>query len=118
MVSKTPRKATGNSGPRVRGGFYGRALDEAERPDLQEASEVSGLDDEVAVLRLLLRRLIQEQPGEVKLQLDTLNTLAKLLHTRYQLSAEQKNSFKEAILKVLTEVAIPLGIRMIPGAPK
>ena len=118
MVSKTPRKATGKSRPRVRGGFYGRALDEAERPDLQEASEVSGLDDEVAVLRLLLRRLIQEQPGEVKLQLDTLNTLAKLLHTRYQLSAEQKNSFKEAILKVLTEVAIPLGIRMIPGAPK
>lgn len=117
MVSKTPGKATGKSGPRVRGGFYGRALDEAERLDLQEASEVSGLDDEVAVLRLLLRRLIQEQPGEIKLQLDTINTLAKLLHTRYQLSAEQKNSLKEAILKVLTEVAIPLGIKFIPGAP-
>ena len=112
--------ATGRRLERSRAGckrsFYGQVLDEAERLDLEEAAAVCGLDDEVAVLRLVLRRLIEEQPGEVKLQLDTINTLARLLRTRYQLSTEQRNSLKEAIMKVLTDVAIPLGIKFIPGA--
>ncbi len=112
---KSPNK---KSRPKAKSGFYGQALVEAERLYLLEAAQVDGLDDEVAVLRLLLRRLIQERPDEVKLQLDTVNTLAKLLHTRYQLTAEQKNSLKEALLKVLTEVALPLGIKFIPGLPK
>lgn len=116
MTGTAHKKATSRKRPEA--GFYSRALAQAEQVDLQDASGVQGLDDEVALVRLLLRRLIEEQPDEVKLQLRTVNTLAKLLHTRYQLSAEQKNSLKEAILKVLTEVAIPLGIKFLPGPPR
>ncbi|MDO8472686.1 MAG: hypothetical protein Q7T05_02590 [Dehalococcoidia bacterium] len=96
-------------------GFYSRAFEETDRDDLFDAAQAEGLDDEVAVLRLLLRRLLKEQPDEVKLQLDTVNMIAKTLRVRYQLSTEQKNSMKEAIFKVLTEVAIPLGIKFLPG---
>lgn len=111
------KKASSGKRP-ASAGFYGRTLDEAEQVDLQDAAGVQGLDAEVALVRIMLRRLIAEQPGEVKLQLSAVNTLAKLLHARYQLSAEQRNSLKEAILKVLTEVAIPLGIKFLPGPPK
>lgn len=96
-------------------GFYGKALDEADRDDLADAAQVEGLDDEVAVLRLMLRHLLQEHPDEFKLQLDTVDMLVKTLHARYQLSNEQKNRLKDAMLKVLTEVAVPLGIKFLPG---
>lgn len=102
----------------ARPGFYGRALAAAERIELLEAARLDGLDDEVAVLRLMLRRLLEEHPEEVKLQLETVNTLTRVLYTRYRLSAEQKNTLKEAMFKVLTEVAVPLGIKFLPGVPK
>jgi len=35
-----------------------------------------------------------------------------LVKIRYQISKEQKNSLKEAITRVLTEIALPLGINV------
>ena len=42
--------------------------------------------------------------------MEAANTIARMVKTRYQISKEQKNSLKEAIAKVFTEVAGPLGI--------
>jgi hypothetical protein len=43
-------------------GFYSRALDEAEKLELEEASHVEGIDEEIALLRVKLRELLEEQP--------------------------------------------------------
>ena len=91
-------------------GFYSRALDEAERVELEEASQVEGLDEEIALLRVKLRELVENQPDRIDLHFEAANTIAKLVKTRYQISKEQKKSLKDAIAKVLTEVALPLGI--------
>jgi hypothetical protein len=40
-------------------------------------------------------------------------TIARLVTTRYNISKEQKKSLKEAITKVLTEIAIPLGVKAL-----
>lgn len=95
--------------------FYSRALDEAEQLELEEATELSGLDDEIAVLRVMLKRLIEEYPDEIKLQMEAANTVARLVRTRYQITKEQKKSLKEAIQNVLTEIAVPLGIKVLGG---
>jgi len=92
------------------GGFYSRALDEAEKLELEEASHVEGIDEEIALLRVKLRELVESQPERVDLHFEAANTIARLVRTRYQISKEQKKSLKEAIAKVLTEVAVPLGI--------
>ena len=93
-----------------RRGFYRQALDEAERVEFEEASEVEGLDEEIALLRFKLRELVETQPDRVDLHLEAANIIARLVKTRYQITKEQKKSLKEAITKVLTEVAVPLGI--------
>ncbi len=78
--------------------------------ELEEASQVEGIDEEIALLRVKLRELVESQPNRIDLHFEAANTIAKLVRTRYQISKEQKKSLKEAVAKVLTEVALPLGI--------
>lgn len=78
--------------------------------ELEEASYVEGVDQEIALLRIKLRELVENEPDRIDLHLEAANTIARLVRTRYQISKEQKRSLKEAIAKVLTEVAVPLGI--------
>jgi hypothetical protein len=91
-------------------GFYSRALDEAEKLELEEASYVEGIDEEIALLRIKLRELLEEQPERIDLHFEAANIIARLVRTRYQITREQKKSLKDAIQKVLTEVAVPLGV--------
>jgi len=101
------RKGQRKSSPR---GFYSRALDEAEKLELEEASHVEGIDEEIALLRVKLRELLEEQPERIDLHFEAANIIARLVRIRYQITKEQKKSLKEAIQKVLTEVAVPLGV--------
>jgi len=91
-------------------GFYSRALDEAEKVELEEASHLEGVDEEIALLRVKLRELLQEQPERIDLHLKAASILARLVKTRYQITREQKKSLKEGIQKVLTEIAVQVGI--------
>ena len=90
-------------------GFYSRALEEAEKLELEEASHVEGIDQEIALLRVKLRELLAEQPDRIDLHFEAANIIARLVRTRYQITKEQRKSLKEAIQKVLTEVAVPFG---------
>ena len=91
-------------------GFYSRALDEAEKLELEEASRVEGIDEEIALLRIKLRELLEAQPERIDLHFEAANIIARLVKTRYQITREQKKSLKEAIQKVLTEIAVPVGV--------
>jgi hypothetical protein len=93
-----------------RRGFYGWALNEAQKLELEEASHIEGIDEEIALLRLKFRELLEEQPERIDLHFEAANIIARLVKTRYQITREQKKSLKEAIQKVLTEVAVPLGV--------
>lgn len=93
-------------------GFYSKALQEAEKLELDEAYQIQGVDDKIALLRLKLKELAKDQPQRIDLYLKAANTIARLVKIRYQISKEQKNSLKEAIARVLTEVALPLGINV------
>jgi hypothetical protein len=91
-------------------GFYSRALEEAEKLELEEASHVEGIDEEIALLRVKLRGLLKERPERIDLHFEAANIIARLVKTRYQMTREQKKSLKEGIQKVLTELAVPVGI--------
>jgi hypothetical protein len=104
----------GNQNARTHG-FYSRALTEAEKIELDEASYVEGIDQEIALLRIKLRELVENEPDRIDLHLEAANTIARLVRTRYLISKEQKRSLKEAIAKVLTEVAVPLGVGVVKG---
>ena len=94
--------------------FYAKALDEAERMELEEAATIEGLNDEIAILRLKLRQLLEQYPERIDLQMRVANTLARLIHIRYNITVEQKKNLREAIARVLQDVALPLGIKFLP----
>ena len=90
--------------------FYWRALDDVRRLDNDEVWGIEGIDDEIALLRVKLRDLLEQAPERIDLQMKLANSIARLVKTRYEISSEQKKSLKTAVTKVLQEVAVPLGI--------
>jgi hypothetical protein len=96
-------------------GFYSRVLDEAERFDLEAASGVDGIDDEIALLRVKIKSVLEKDPENIKLIMQATNTLAGLVKTRYKITREQRQGLREAMGKVLREVELPLGINIGAG---
>ncbi len=112
MLAKAERKRgapKGNQNARKHG-FYSKVLDEAEQLDFELATGVEGIDDEIALLRVKIKSILENDPDNIKLIMQATNTLAKLVRTRYNISKEDKKGLKEAIANVLRDVALPLGI--------
>jgi hypothetical protein len=111
MVVKTERKkGKGNSAGGRGRGFYSRVMDEAEQLDFELAEGVEGIDDEIALLRVKIKSLLESEPENINTILKMAETLARLVKTRYQMDKEHKKGLKEAIGNVLKDVALPLGI--------
>jgi uncharacterized protein YjcR len=99
----------GNQNTRKQG-FYSRVLDEAEKLDFEQASDVRGIDNEIALLRVKIKSVLEKDPENIKLIMQATNTLATLVRTRYRITKEQQQGLREAIGNVLRDVALPLGI--------
>jgi hypothetical protein len=112
MPTKAGRKrsALKNRQNAKKRGFYQKVLDEAEQLDFELASGVNGIDDEIALLRVKIKSILEHDPENVKLIMQATNALERLIRTRYKISKEQRKGLKEAIGNVLREVALPLGI--------
>ena len=112
MRNKTVRKRgapKGNQNARKHG-FYSKVLDEAEQLDLELATGVEGIDDEIALLRVKIKSILEKDPENIRLLAAATNALARLVKTRYNITKEQKKGLKEAIGNVLRDIALPLGI--------
>jgi hypothetical protein len=90
-------------------GFYSKVLDEREQSDYEQATEVEGLDSEIALLRVKIKSLAKRDPENLKLIVQSTNALARLVMTRYNISKNDKQGLKEAIVNVLRGVALPMG---------
>jgi len=96
------------SAPKGKHGFYSKVLDKAEQLELEKAREIEGIDDEIALLRVKIHSLLEKEPDNVKLIMQATNTLARLLRTKYNLDKTQGKGVKDAIAKVIKELAIPI----------
>jgi len=111
MARPKKKKGAPSSNQRARKhGFYSKVLDEAERLDLELAQGVEGIDDEIALLRVKIKSVLDHDPENIKLIMEATNTLARLVRTRYKITTEQRKGLKEAIHNVLRDIAVPLGI--------
>ena len=91
-------------------GFYCKVLDEAEQLNFELATGVEGIDDEIALLRVKIKSLLERDPENIKLIMRATNALERLVRTRYSISKDDRKGLKEAIGNVLRDVALPLGI--------
>jgi hypothetical protein len=115
MEKQSGRKMGGQKGNRnaEKHGFYSKVFAEAERIDLDTASGIEGIDDEIALLRLEIKKAISGGDERNLLLLVKASTaLEKLIRTRYQVTSAQRKGLKEAIENVIRDVLVPLGINI------
>lgn len=61
-------------------GFYAASLAPEDRADLDRAGAMRGLDQEIAVLRLRLRRLLAEHPDDYALTVRSVELLVRAVN--------------------------------------
>jgi len=107
-TKKKPGAPKGSHNARIYG-FYTKALDEEERRNFQQATEVEGLDSEIALVRVKIQSLLAREPDNVKLITQTVTALASVIMTKYNISKTDKKSLTEAILNVAKNIIVPGG---------
>ncbi len=115
MAKETRQKRGAPKGNRnaAKNDFYARVLDETERFDLKIANGVEGIDEEIALLRLEIKKAISGgDDRNLLLLVKATAALEKLIRTRYQITASQRKGLKEAIETVVKDVLVPLGINI------
>lgn len=83
--------------------FYDEAVPEADRVALAVAREVEGLDQEIAVLRLRLRRALENHPENMTLMIKGVELLVKALAANYRLSKDGKVELSAKVEAMLNE---------------
>ena len=101
-AAKRARAAAGN--------FYRQALDQADRLDLERAQEIEGLDDEIALLRVRLKRAVEEHPQDVQLLVKGLDILMRAVGARYRLSPKSRRDLADNLAATLNS----LGDQLLP----
>lgn len=110
----TERKMENNSRKKARKSLYYPALlDEAEKMDFELAVGVEGIDDEIALLRIKIMRILASDPENVQLIMQATNMLTRLVKARYSMTDKQQNRLKTAIGNIIKDIAVPLGISII-----
>ena len=88
---------------RRRASFYERALDAGDRADFDLARDMDGLDDEVALLRLQVRRLIEDTDHDPRVLQAGVRLLIQALVARHRLDGHQAESLGEAAASLIEE---------------
>jgi hypothetical protein len=84
--------------------FYEAALSEAERADLPVAKEVSGLDEELAMLRLRLRTALKSRPEDLALMIRGLDALRRMVAVKYGLSKSDRKEMSPFLEETLRQL--------------
>ena len=110
MKPKRKRGAPYGNKNAVKHGFYSKSLGPADRFDLRAAADMEGVDEEIALLRFEIRKVLAG--GDV-LNLVPLAkaafALEKLIRTRRLLLDEKRPALELAVANVIRHVLLPLG---------
>jgi hypothetical protein len=92
---------------------YDKVLSEAEKADFRNVRGIEGIDDEIALFRVKIKAILAEEPVKVQLLVAATDLLARLVKTRYQITAKQNKGLEEAIRNVIKDVGVPLGVAIL-----
>ena len=83
--------------PPAASGFYAGALDESDRIALVDAGAVIGLDQEIALLRLRLRRVLRDCPDDHPLAVRAIELLVRAVGAAGKLPPAEQGGMLERI---------------------
>ena len=84
--------------------FYDEALSQAEKVRLSRAKQIQGLDEEIALLRVRLSRLAEDQPENIDLLIRGIGMLVRAVSAKYKLSHKSEDDLYQSLLGVLQGV--------------
>src|SRR5262249_26193048 len=94
----------------LRHGLYSRQLTSEEQIDLIAARAAEGVDEEIAITRLMIVRALRQQDAPARAYARLAEALCRQLRVRRQLSGEGADALAGALAHMLDEVAAELGI--------
>ena len=92
--------------------LYPGVLSRLERLEFDSLGRIEGIDDEITLLRVKIRRLLRREPNNTRLIAETVKILASLVKLRYTMTDKKSKNLKEAINGVFKELAAPLGVNL------
>jgi hypothetical protein len=113
MPVKTKRQQGGQPGNQNarKHGYYSRIFNKAERADYYSAGDVQGIDEEIALIRHVIKTVAQFKDDKHLLVLvRSASVLNKLIRTRQKIQSAQYAGLKDAVGNVVKDVLVPLGI--------
>ena len=94
----------------LRHGLYSRQLSPEERFNLALARGTEGLDEEIAMTRLMIQRLVREQDPSPAAYTRLVEALCRQLRIQRQLSGAGANALADALARLLEEIASASGL--------
>jgi hypothetical protein len=109
MVEGLKHKSGGQPGNQNarKHGFYSQYLTEEEKLALECASDLDGLDQEIAILRVKFRALLTSSGMSVPLMIKITEALARLYNAKNTNRRNDSTKLKEALTAVLDEFGVP-----------
>ena len=87
-------------------GFYQESLSEAER--WEQARQMEGLDEEVALLRVRLKEALEGRPQDMQLIAKGVDLLVKAVAAKYRLSPKAQRDLSDSIAGVVRGIGTAL----------
>jgi hypothetical protein len=84
--------------------LYQSALDAVDPRVLVAAETAEGLADEVAVVRLLLRRQLEQDPDNLELTLKAMHLLVRMVMAQHQIAGADAAAFDERSAALIEQV--------------
>jgi hypothetical protein len=91
--------------PSERRSFYLSALDEEDQKLLLEAMQVDGIDEEIAVLRYVVRKELEKTPAMYDALCENASRLVRAVAAQYRMSPKSAEDFAKHITAVLNDLA-------------
>jgi hypothetical protein len=93
--------------------YYLIVLDDSAKKDFKLAAEMDGIDAEIALLRTLIKKVVENTPNDFKMLVRLTNSLSKLVKINAGLSKSKRKNLTESIGQVIKDIAVPLGVAVI-----
>ena len=98
--------------PDAKVSLYEIVLNESQKARFYCAINVHSLDEEIALLRVILMFLWENDPLNFNLMIRVILTIDKMSRTRYALFGNQ-HGFLEAVTNIVRDIAVPLGAAVL-----
>jgi hypothetical protein len=94
----------------LRHGLYSRCLTPDEKLDLVAARAIEGVDEEIAVTRLMILRALRQQDAPAEAYARLAEALCRQLRLRRHLDGTSADSLTGAVGTILEEIGTELGL--------